>query len=181
MHLLNSRPSDAKALDYIRSKLFSSSSATRSIIRDDLDYVARAWREDSYDLWEEVKASGGGHFYTLMQQRRALIDGARFACRSEVRDVKSAEKWEAEARHMENVLEEFWNPTGQLGQEGGPHEGQQSDRKIFDPKDDPRLKDVPDHVLHRPHICPTLRRVQGQPKRACTSGYINTFQRPSPY
>ncbi|PWU12574.1 MAG: hypothetical protein C5B49_16050 [Bdellovibrio sp.] len=46
------------------------------VINNDLNFVKNVWNQPSCDLWEEVS---GQHFYTLMVQRRALLDGAAWA------------------------------------------------------------------------------------------------------
>jgi glucoamylase len=46
------------------------------VIRHDLDYVARYWQDEGFDLWEEVK---GHHFFTAMVHKRALELGAELA------------------------------------------------------------------------------------------------------
>lgn len=45
-------------------------------IKIDLDYVAGAWNNTGFDLWEEVD---GSSFFTIAVQHRALRDGAAFA------------------------------------------------------------------------------------------------------
>ncbi|KAI9141736.1 Six-hairpin glycosidase-like protein [Paraphysoderma sedebokerense] len=47
-----------------------------TVVKADLEFVAREWTQLNYDLWEEII---GRHFYTMMVQRRALLEGARFA------------------------------------------------------------------------------------------------------
>ncbi|PWN49852.1 hypothetical protein IE53DRAFT_300218, partial [Violaceomyces palustris] len=72
-HLLDSRPGEKP---YVKDVLYNRDQGKRSIIKDDLDYTLKAWKNATFDLWEEVE-SQGGHFYTLMVQRRALLDGAQ--------------------------------------------------------------------------------------------------------
>lgn len=48
----------------------------KGLIKEDLEYVSHHWKETSFDLWEEVR---GMHVYTLMVQRRALVEGAKLA------------------------------------------------------------------------------------------------------
>jgi len=75
----------------------------------DLDYVAANWRKPSYEIWEEVE---GTHFYTLMVQRRAMLDGAMIATR--MKDPASAARYTAEATEISKLIETFWNPTKQI-------------------------------------------------------------------
>ncbi|PWN32105.1 Six-hairpin glycosidase [Meira miltonrushii] len=150
---------DKEALDYVRSTLYRSSAATSSsLIKDDLDYVARAWQENSYELWEEVSAdvkNGGGHFHTLMVQRRALLAGAQFAVRPEIGDAWSAGRYRTAAKAITKHLETFWNPEGKLEREGGP---QYEDGPLAIHWDDDRnLGKIPKKLLHKPHVIGTDR------------------------
>lgn len=170
-HLLDRRPAD-KA--YVFAHLYSTSPDTsKLIINLDLDYVCKAWKEPTFDLWEEVNAGGkgvGGHFYDLMVSRRALLSGAAFAAR--IKDAGSAKRYTAAANDISAALEKFWNPTGKLGLEDPP--GTKREDGVFlkpdgemsaSPKglaDD--LARVPKEVLKQAHIVPTLNRSHGQPK-----------------
>ena len=44
----------------------------QQLIRQDLGFVLRHWREASYDLWEEEL---GGHYYTRLVHLGALMHG----------------------------------------------------------------------------------------------------------
>src|SRR5262245_17002075 len=48
----------------------------RKLILTDLNFLARHWREPSFDIWEEEL---GEHYCTLLVQRAALEDGALWA------------------------------------------------------------------------------------------------------
>jgi glucoamylase len=58
------------------SKLYQADMPATSLIKRDLEYTAHRWSEANFDLWEEVK---GSHFYTLLAQRQALLEGAELA------------------------------------------------------------------------------------------------------
>ncbi len=90
----------------VRKKLYDSKLPAHTIIKRDLEYVSHHWREPSFDLWEEVK---GDHFYTRMVQRRALIDGAKFA--RVMGDVGAAVWYEKQAKEIEKTLSQFWDPS----------------------------------------------------------------------
>jgi glucoamylase len=87
----------------VRELLYSPSK--ESLIKKDLEDVARRWREPCYDLWEEVS---GQHFFTLMVQRKSLVDGAALARR--LGDAGAAEYYERQAREMVPYLLSHWNP-----------------------------------------------------------------------
>ncbi|UZJ56652.1 hypothetical protein CBS101457_005972 [Exobasidium rhododendri] len=155
-HILDTRPN---AMSYILDNLYSTSANQKSVIKDDLDYLVRAWKGDTYELWEEVQADqdGGGHFHTLMVQRRALLSGASFANLPKVHDDEAAKRYTEAATAISEQLEKFWNPSGQLNLEGGP------DNKI-DWDDAKNLSKIPKSLLHRPHVVGILKRLNGQPK-----------------
>lgn len=155
-HILATRPN---AMVYILDNLYSTSVNQGSVIKDDLDYLVRAWKDKTYELWEEVQADqdGGGHFHTLMVQRRALLSGAKFASRPEVHDGEAAKRYQQAALAISEHAEKFWNPSGQLNLEGGPND-------TVDWDDARNLSKISKSLLHRPHVVGTLKRLNGQPK-----------------
>ncbi|OLL24226.1 Glucoamylase [Neolecta irregularis DAH-3] len=76
------------------------------IVKADLHYVATYWKSQSFDLWEEVK---GTHFFTMMVQRRALIEGIQFA--KDNNDNSSASIFTTIAAEMEDSLYSFWSSS----------------------------------------------------------------------
>ncbi len=93
----------------VSQDLYHKDIKARSLIKTDLEYVAHHWNEPSYDLWEEVK---GDHFYTLMTQRKALLDGARLAAR--LHDKGASDYYWDQAKQIEQKLEHFWSPEKQI-------------------------------------------------------------------
>jgi glucoamylase len=91
--------------DFVRKYLYDSKLPTHSLIKTDLEYVAKTWRNSTFDLWEEVK---GQHFYTWMVQRRALREGSQVA--RYLGDEGAAVYYESIAHKIDNALEEFWRP-----------------------------------------------------------------------
>jgi glucoamylase len=69
------------------SKLYNAELPAMSRIKMDLEYVAKNWAFDCFDLWEEVK---GRHFYTLVSKYASLVDGADLATRM---DDDGASNW----------------------------------------------------------------------------------------
>ena len=86
----------------------SSLGSLKSAILKDLEYTAYHWRDQGFDLWEEVR---GQHFYNALAQRRALLDGAAFVQAHP--GGGDAERYLAEARAIEVHLARFWD--GQRG------------------------------------------------------------------
>lgn len=84
------------------SKLYKAEMPARSLIKRDLEYTAHQWTEANFDLWEEVK---GTHFYTLLAQRQALLEGAELA--RMFKDDGAAAFYAFQAVLIENRLAKF--------------------------------------------------------------------------
>lgn len=95
--------------NYVLTWLYRAELPAQTIIKADLEYVAREWRNGSFDLWEELK---GDHFYTLMGQRKALFDGAKLA--RVLGDDGAAAHYESIAREIDGKLNEFWSSEKEL-------------------------------------------------------------------
>lgn len=83
----------------------------------DLLYVASNWSEPTYDLWEETL---GTQFYTQMVQRRALVQGAKFA--SQMDDSSTAATLSAQVDAISASIENFWDPNREILLYGYPEE-----------------------------------------------------------
>lgn len=90
--------------DFVKSRMYAAEMPAVSPIKMDLEYVSHHWREASYDLWEEIK---GTHFYTLMIERRALIEGAKLAYY--LKDTGAADWYMKQGKEIEKVLQRFWD------------------------------------------------------------------------
>lgn len=75
------------------------------VIQPDLVFVARHWRDPSYDIWEEVK---GDHFYTRMVQRKALLEGASLA--NAIGDTEGP-VFQQQARVLEPEIQKHWDAS----------------------------------------------------------------------
>jgi glucoamylase len=84
--------------------LYDGKLPTASVIKADLEYVAHHWPDSDIELWEEMR---GHHFYARLVQRRALLDGARFADR--MGDGGAARFYRAEAKKLEPEIEKHWD------------------------------------------------------------------------
>ncbi|KAJ2522493.1 hypothetical protein H4217_000699 [Coemansia sp. RSA 1939] len=80
------------------------------LIRTDLNYVARVWRQNTHcDVWEE---SRGLHFYTLAMQRRALHEGAQLMrgnSETETDADADADAYEQAVLRIDTQLARFWD------------------------------------------------------------------------
>lgn len=90
--------------DLVLQKLYNSHLPATSPIKKDLEYVSHHWQEPSYDIWEEVK---GTHFYTLMVDRKALLQGAKLA--HHFNDHAAGDWYTYQARQIELTLQHFWD------------------------------------------------------------------------
>ncbi len=79
--------------------------ALAALIRFDLDFTARHWREPSYDIWEEEQ---GRHYYTLRVAAAALEAGSQWLDESD--DPELARRYAREGEAIGRALDEFWQP-----------------------------------------------------------------------
>ncbi len=85
--------------DYVHKILYP-------IIKTDLEFVSHHWGEPCFDLWEEVF---GFHFYTLMVQRRALVEGAAMA--AAMGDPGAAQYYREQLAAVTQTITKFWDPS----------------------------------------------------------------------
>jgi glucoamylase len=74
-----------------------------ALLRSDLSFIARHWREPSFDIWEE---ENGQHYYTLCVAAAALEAGAVWLENAEERLV--AQGYRAEVTAIRRLLDSFW-------------------------------------------------------------------------
>lgn len=90
--------------NYVRTHLYTPTLPALSVIKQDLEYVAKYWNEQGFDYWEEVM---GLHFATAMGHRKALITGAKLAKR--LGDHHAANYYLKVAKDVEKLIEKFWS------------------------------------------------------------------------
>ena len=73
------------------------------LIRFDLDFTLRHWREPSYDIWEEEL---GHHYYTLRVAGAALAEGAAWL--EGLGDAAQAQRCREESRAVQLLLDDYW-------------------------------------------------------------------------
>ncbi|KAM0754204.1 hypothetical protein T439DRAFT_323080 [Meredithblackwellia eburnea MCA 4105] len=103
-HLLD-QGTDAEK-EYVKTVLYDSKLNTQSVIKGDLEHVAKEWATPGYDLWEEVR---GSHFYTLLAIYQGLYQGGLLASR--LGDTVAAARYIDESSKVLAVLPSFWSPT----------------------------------------------------------------------
>jgi glucoamylase len=76
-----------------------------ALIRFDLDFTARHWREPSFDIWEEER---GQHYYTLRVAAAALAAGADWI--EQGGGAELARHYRVEVQAIHRALDAFWVP-----------------------------------------------------------------------
>ncbi len=94
-------------LRWLREVVFEAevSGELAALIRFDLDFTVRHWREPSFDIWEEER---GQHYYTLRVAGAALSAGADWI--GPLGEEGLARHYRAEAQAIDRALDEFWLP-----------------------------------------------------------------------
>jgi len=76
-----------------------------ALLRSDLWFIARHWREPSFDIWEEEK---GLHYYTLCVTAAALESGAEWLEAND--DRQAVPGYRADVEVIRRTLDDFWLP-----------------------------------------------------------------------
>ncbi|MBY0370275.1 glycoside hydrolase family 15 protein [bacterium] len=84
---------DAGRRSDVETSLYAAAMPAATVIKRDLEFVAKNWEKTSYDIWEEIS---GQHFYTRMVHQRALKEGAALARR--MGDTGAADYYEEQLR-----------------------------------------------------------------------------------
>ncbi|KAJ3399418.1 Glucoamylase, intracellular sporulation-specific [Chytriomyces hyalinus] len=93
------------SLDKVRKYLYTPEMPALSVIKADLEYVARVWDVQGVELWEEVR---GDHYHTRLVQAAALFIGARFA--NKMNDTGAASYYTSKAHEVYRSIESnFWS------------------------------------------------------------------------
>jgi glucoamylase len=105
-----------------------------SLIRFDLDFTLRHWREPSYDIWEEEL---GHHYYTLRVAGAALAEGAEWL--EGLGDTVQAQHCWEESRAVLRLLDDYWVNERD---EGDPTRGYYRSRVLADGRPSPKALDI---------------------------------------
>jgi glucoamylase len=74
-----------------------------ALIRFDLGFTVRHWREPSYDIWEE---ESGHHYYTLRVSAAALGEGAAWL--QGLGETAQAQRCRDESQAVLRLLDDYW-------------------------------------------------------------------------
>ncbi|HWY25133.1 MAG TPA: glycoside hydrolase family 15 protein [Nevskia sp.] len=176
----------------------SATADAEALLRADLGFTRRHWREPSYDIWEEEQ---GHHYYTLRVSAAALAGGADWleakgqrpeaqACRDEAAAIlrQLDEYWLSEAGYYRSrVLESGARSAKELdiavilaaihiGESGGAH-------SVHDPRMQATLQRLerlfdPLYAINReraPHNSPAMGRYHGDVYYSGGAYYFSTL------
>jgi glucoamylase len=114
--------------DLVRERLYDGKLLTDSVIKTDLEYLARVVGQPCFDCWEEVR---GHHFFTQLLVHNALRQGAFLAMR--LGDLGAARFYLDRAAILESPLRSHWDPQrGYLVATPDPTEGPDEPRSGLD-------------------------------------------------
>ena len=102
------------------------------LIRFDLGFTLRYWRELSYDIWEEEL---GHHYYTLRVSGAALAEGAAWL--EGVGDAALAQRCQDESLAVLRLLDGYWVDEGD-----GAARGYYRSRALADGRPGPKALDI---------------------------------------
>lgn len=102
------------------------------LIRFDLDFTLRYWREPSYDIWEEEL---GHHYYTLRVAGAALAEGAAWLEGSG--DTAKAQRCREESQAVLRLLDDYW-----VDERDGAAHGYYRSRALVDGRPGPKALDI---------------------------------------
>jgi len=102
------------------------------LIRFDIDFTLRYWREASYDIWEEEL---GHHYYTLRVAGAALAEGAAWL--EGLGDTALAQRCREESQAVLRLLDEYW-----VDERDGAAHGYYRSRAPADGKPGPKALDI---------------------------------------
>ena len=101
------------------------------LIRFDLGFTLRHWREPSFDIWEE---ESGHHYYTLRVSAAALAEGAAWL--EGLGDAAQARRCREESKAVLRLLDGYWVD------EGGATRGYYRSRELTDGRPSPKALDI---------------------------------------
>jgi glucoamylase len=102
------------------------------LIRFDLDFTLRRWREPSYDIWEEEL---GHHYYTLRVSAAALAEGAAWL--EGLGDTVLAQRCQEESQAVLRLLDDYW-----VAERVGAARGYYRSRALSDGQPGPKALDI---------------------------------------
>lgn len=91
--------------DFIKEKLWTGNQNYHGgAIKYDLDWIVDNWKQNSCDLWEEIRSDD--LFWGRFTSRRGLLEGAKIA--DHFGDTTSSSKYRQAASDIEKTLQNHW-------------------------------------------------------------------------
>lgn len=130
------------------------------LVRFDLDFTLRHWREPSFDIWEEER---GQHYYTLRVAAAALAAGADWI--GQLGEAELALGYRAEAQAIHRALDDFWLPDAGYYRSRVLSSGKPSGKEldiavILAAIHSASAADAGRHSVHDPRMQSTLARLE---------------------
>lgn len=107
------------------------------LIRSDIDFTLRHWREPSYDIWEEEL---GHHYYTLRVAGAALAEGAAWL--EGQGDAALAQQCREDSRAVRRLLDDYWVDEGDGADDRDSAFGYYRSRVLVDGGPGPKSLDI---------------------------------------
>ncbi|MDR6522437.1 glucoamylase [Variovorax paradoxus] len=110
------------------------------LIRFDIEFTLRRWREPSFDIWEE---ESGHHYYTLRVSAAAMAEGAAWL--EGLGETAQAARCREESQAVLRMLDDYWVDEGSGGNEGKEGEearGYYRSRVLADGASSPKALDI---------------------------------------
>ncbi|RSZ46184.1 MULTISPECIES: glycoside hydrolase family 15 protein [unclassified Variovorax] len=105
------------------------------LIRFDLDFTLRHWREPSFDIWEE---ESGHHYYTLRVSAAALAEGAAWLAGQG--ETAQAQRCREESQAVLRLLDGYW--VDEQDDDRDPARGYYRSRELSDGQPGPKALDI---------------------------------------
>ncbi|MBO9647830.1 MAG: glucan 1,4-alpha-glucosidase [Variovorax sp.] len=102
-----------------------------ALIRFDVDFTLRHWREPSFDIWEE---ESGHHYYTLRVSAAALAEGAAWL--EGLGETAQAQRCRDESKAVLSLLDGFWTDDPDAAH------GYYRSRRLPDDRPSPKALDI---------------------------------------
>ncbi len=139
-----------------------------ALIRFDLDFTLRHWREPSNDIWEE---ESGHHYYTLRVSAAALAEGAAWL--QGLGDTARAQRCREESQAVLSLLDDYWVDE-RVGDPDATH-GYYVSRMLPDDRPTPKALDIA-VILSAIHSLGTeVRHGPADPRMQATLARLDTL------
>lgn len=150
-----------------------------ALIRFDLDFTLRHWREPSYDIWEE---ESGHHYYTLRVSAAALAEGAAWLQGlGGAGDTAQAQRCREESQAVLSLLDGYW-VNERAGERAGERTGERDathgyyrSRGLADDRLSPKALDIAVMLAAIHGLGPEARHGPADPRMQATLARLDAL------